>query len=348
MLATNPAMHALLLSAAVKLVAVHLLSQTAGASSATPDMKRTRVEQPVTLVVAIEATVDGQPAIFAGTKKVDFGDGAGARAAKPWPAGVPLDVAWLKIEPTAGSADNAKGGFHWDVIPYAETPWARNDGDNADPLARTADVHTTVLADRGGLGTMAFAVRITAGGTVLATPGRESTWHGGLSTKVARVSYRRDDTFLGYLTELYNTPYIWASAGVGADHQAEHLIGSDCADFMCYGLRRTGRKIEYGYTGDVPAWGGKKSIASIATRGADGRFLDARGNVIPVGDGGVKPGDLLLFKGHVGAFLRDRDPIGVLDAGDFLVHTAWAPPSEDSFDDAKPWTQPPFTVWRVK
>ena len=158
---------------------------------------------------------------------------------------------------------------------------------------------------------------------------------------------REDDTFLGYLTELYNTPYIWASAGSAGVHQADRHIGSDCADLMVYGMRRAGKKIDYGSTFDVPRWGGKKAIAKIAALGEDGRFVDAAGNAIPIGAAGVMRGDLLLFHRHVGAFSEDREPLGVLDANDFLLHTAWAPPAEETFTKSRQWTSPPFSVWRV-
>lgn len=336
------------------LVAVHLLSQASAAdpprpgapSAATPEAKRARADHPVRLVAALEGIEDGRSVVFADVPRVDFGDGAGVRAAIPFPAGEPLVVRWWKVEPAQTTADNEKGGFHWDPIAYRETEWL---AENARTLSRDADVHTTILPDRGGLGTMAFKVEVRAAGTTLASPGRESTFRGGLSADVARVSYRRDDTFLGYLTELYNTPYIWASAGRGAEHQAERQIGADCADFICYGLRRAGGTMEYGFTGDVPRWGGGTPLFSIARAGADGRFLDARGHAIPVGGAkGMRPGDLLLFRGHVGAFARDRAPIGVLDVGDEIVHTAWAPPTEESFSSAAIWTPPPFTVWRVR
>ena len=332
----------------LKLVTVYLLSApSTGAGPATADAKRVRIDQPATLVVALRAEVDGTSHLFSDTaRKVDLGDGKGPRAAEPWPTSEPLAVRWFKVEPTAPYVDNEAGGFHWAEIPYAETAWATTAG--AATLSRPADVRATVLGDRGGLGTMAFKVEVTAGGKTVATPGMESRHRGGISAKVHRITVRADDTFLGYLTELYNTPYIWASAGDAGVHQADRNIGSDCADLMVYGLRRTGRRIEYGSTYDVPRWGGRKPVASAASRAEDGRFLDAAGNPIPTkGPGAVLPGDLVLFHRHVGAFARDEAPLGVLDANDLLLHTAWAPPAQESFEVSARWTSAPFTVWRI-
>ena len=335
-------MHVALL-AGIELVRVHLLSVAPDAKAATPEAKFVRAGETVTLAVAVEARVDGTSVVYASVPRVDLGDGR-SRAATPWPAGEAIEVAWFKVEPTVSHVDNETGGFHWATIEYAETPWPAA---TARTLSRSADVRATVLPDRGGLGTMAFKVAVTAGGRTLATTGNEVVYRGGLSPKVHRVTVRRDDSFLGYLTELYNTPYIWASAGSAGVHQADRQIGSDCADLMVYGMRRAGKRIDYGSTYDVPRWGGKKPIARIAAKAPDGRFVDDAGHAIRIGDGALQPGDLLLFHRHVGAFSADREPLGVLDENDLLLHTAWAPPAEESFSESRRWTSPPFTVYRV-
>jgi len=339
---THLNMHIALL-AALEIARVHLLSTAPGSEAATSKPKFVRQGEEAMLVVAVE-TKDGK--LYAGTPKVDLGNGK-IRKAEPWPVSEALTVDWFKVEATDPYVDNEEGGFHWDTITYVETAWPDARAEKASPLARPGDVRATVHPDRGGLGTMTFKVVVTAGGKTLATPGKEDVYRGGVSANVHRLTVRKDDTFLGYLTELYNTPYIWASAGSAGVHQADRNIGSDCADLMVYGMRRAGKNIDYGSTYDVPRWGGKKAIASIATKADDGRFVDERGNAIKVGDGGVKRGDLVLFNRHVGAFSEDREPLGVFDANDLLIHTAWAPPAEESFTQSKQWTSPPFSVWRV-
>ena len=76
---------------------------------------------------------------------------------------------------------------------------------------------------------MRFQAVVTQGEHVVASAGieaRRGHGAGGLTDDVMRVSIRRDDTYLGYLTEMYGQPYIWASAGVtDASHQSEHLEG---------------------------------------------------------------------------------------------------------------------------
>jgi cell wall-associated NlpC family hydrolase len=192
---------------------------------------------------------------------------------------------------------------------------------------------------------MAFRVEVTHDGRHGASPGFETRYRGGLAPDVARVTVRRDDTYLGWLTELYNTPYIWASAGNDDVHQAERRIGSDCADFVTYGIRRLGFPIPYGSTGTIGGF--TRTLARTTGPDAAGLYRDATGRPLVFGDGGARPGDLLLFDGHVGALVRDLPPLGVLDANDVMVHTSWHEPTEQSLADSG-YGAGPFRLLRWK
>ena len=236
-----------------------------------------------------------------------------------------IQLRWYKVEPKGDSYNNTEGGFHWDLIEYREHPmgpWGRK-------YQMPADAHPVGYPDtHDGLGTMAFKVEVKIGGKVSSSPGKESIFRGGLSDQVIRVAFRRDDSSLGYLTELFNTPYIWGSAGYPPEkHQAERLIGSDCADFVVYGVRRTGKNIPYRGSWHLPE--SANTLYTAEKTDSQGRFLQKNGKPIPVGKGGVHPGDLLLFPGHVGALSEDRRPEGVLDINDVMIHTFWAPPTEE-------------------
>ena len=236
-----------------------------------------------------------------------------------------IQLRWYKVEPKGDSYNNTAGGFHWDLIEYQEHPlgpWGKK-------WQMPADAHPVAYPDtHGGLGTMAFKVAVKIGDRVLASPGKESIFRGGLSDAVIRVAFRRDDSFLGYLTELFNTPYIWGSAGYPPrKHQAERLIGSDCADFVVYGARRSGKNVPYRGSWHLV------EVADTVAQGekvySQGRFLKKNGKPVLIGKAGVHIGDLLLFHGHVGALLEDRKPHGVLDTNDIMIHTFWAPPAEE-------------------
>ncbi len=240
-----------------------------------------------------------------------------------------IQLRWYKVEPKGNSYNNTAGGFHWDVIEYQEHPM----GPWGKKWQMPADAHPVGYPDtHGGLGTMAFKVAMKIGGRVFSSPGKESVFRGGLSDKVIRVAFRRDDTFLGYLTELFNTPYIWGSAGHPPEkHQAERLIGSDCADFIVYGARRAGKNIPYRGSWHLPL--SAETIVKADRTDAQGRYLGKDGKPVAIGESGVHIGDLLLFPGHVGALLEDRRPKGVLDTNDVMIHTFWAPPTEEPISE---------------
>lgn len=236
-----------------------------------------------------------------------------------------LELRWFKVQPTGKWYDNTRGGFHWDPIAYQAyalggwgAVWSRPA--DAHPRGDTPDTHA-------GAGTMAFQVRVRAAGSELASPGPEALFRGGLADSVTRVAFRRDDSYLGRLTELFNTPYIWGSAGTRPeDHQAERLIGSDCADLIVYGARRLGKKLRYRATWHLPQV--TRTIARSEKVDEKGRYVDEAGKPLRIDDEAIQIGDLLLFKGHVGALAEDRKPLGVLDGNDVMLHTYWAPPDE--------------------
>jgi len=188
------------------------------------------------------------------------------------------------------------------------------------------------MPDHGhGVGTMRYQLVALQGDRVIASAGpeaRRGKGSGGLTDQVMRVSIRRDDSYLGYLTEMYNQPYIWASAGLSdATHQSERLEGSDCADFIVYGARRRGSPLPYTYTGELPRY---TRLLAAGTRGADGVYRDAHGTPLAFPRGDV----IVLFPRHVGALAADRGTLGVLDDQDLMMHTLFDSPKEQAIADS--------------
>jgi hypothetical protein len=241
-----------------------------------------------------------------------------------------VELAWQRIEPTSANMSNTQSGaFKFEPIDYATT--AIKGSANQPSIA--ADVHPTLTTDHGdGVGTMRFQLLATQGDRTLTSPGidaRRGRGSGGLTDAVTRVTIRRDDTFLGYLTEMYGQPYIWASAGLSdKSHESEHLEGSDCADLMVYGARRMGKNVAYTWTGGLPSI--TKLVAGSGTRGDDGIYRDKAGKPLPF----TGVGDLVLFPRHVGALAEDRGTIGVLDDQDLMLHTLFDSPKEQAIADS--------------
>jgi hypothetical protein len=289
---------------------------------------RARTGERVTLYAAVVVEQDGKRAVFCDAPSLVL---AGKPvAAAPLARAPQLELRWNRIEPAVATMSNGDlpADFHFEPIDYRATPV---DG-AANRATLPADVRPTLTPDHGhGLGTMRYQLVALQGDRVIASAGPESRrgkGSGGLTDAVLRVSVRRDDTFLGYMTELYNQPYIWASEGLTPDtHQSERLEGADCADLMVYGQRRLGNKVPYSWTGALP---GVTDLIAAGTRGDDGVYRDKRGEPIPF----PRLGDLMLFPRHVGALAADRGKPGILDDQDLMMHTLFDSPKEQAIADS--------------
>ncbi len=289
--------------------------------------------------VSISARVDGAKArpgwvyAVAGTKVMLEAVVSGGAKPKGW--------RWFKLEAASESVDNTQPQFHFEPIAYraVEIDACR------DRATCEADVTPSVLAkveQLPGVGTMAFQVKATLeNGIELATPGLEAVKYGGLKPEVMRVTFRRDDSYLGYVSELINTPYIFGSAGPDGRNQSDLLIGADCADLAVYGRRRMGKKAEYTSSYGIDKQAPEKFRG--VSMNAEGLVLDAKGKSIVFGEKGVRVGDVIHFPGsrHVAVLYEDRAPLGTLDSGDLMIHTCWAPPKIEAIGSSScgsfPW-----------
>jgi cell wall-associated NlpC family hydrolase len=309
-----------------RVVAVRIAAAV-GDAAATDRPVYARADEPVTLFAVLEVQRSDGLVIHSDARALQLG---GRRVAPHPIADAPLvELRWNKIEPAAARLTNGDGAdFHFEAIDYRATPLETGAGRSAI----AADVHPTLTPDHGnGVGTMRYQLIALEGDRVIASAGpeaRRGKGSGGLSDAVMRVSIRRDDSYLGFLTEMYGQPYIWASAGASdATHQSERLEGADCADFIVYGARRMGARIAYTYTGGLP---NVTQLLGAGKRGDDGVYRDASGRPLAF----PRPGDLLLFPRHVGALVADRGTIGVLDDQDVMMHALFDSPKEQAIADS--------------
>jgi hypothetical protein len=294
-----------------------------------------RAGQRVMLYALVELDRDGHRTFYSDAPAVQL---HGQRVeVQPIGRAPSLAIAWRRIEPGAATYSNTDehgDNFHFEPIEYRATAIERSDNHSA--LA--ADVRPTLTPDHGGgIGTMRYQIAVTLGQQTIASPGveaRRGRGSGGLTDDVLRVSIRRDDSYLGYLTEMYGQPYIWASAGVtDATHQSERLEGADCADFVVYGARRSGKAIAYTWTGGLPK---VTVLLASGTRGNGGIYRDGHGKPLPF----TAKGDLVLFPRHVGVLAEDRGTIGVLDDQDLVMHILFDSPKEVAIADTGYADQP--------
>jgi len=300
-----------------------------------------RADQRVTLHAAITVDERGKRTIYSDAKSLRL---AGKSVAtKPLADAPAIELRWNRIEPAVATMTNGDtpADFRFQTIDYRATPIESAAG----RASITADVRPTLTPDHGrGVGTMRYQLVALQGDRVIASAGpeaRRGKGAGGVTDAVYRVSIRRDDSYLGYLTEMYGQPYIWASAGISdTSHQSEHLEGSDCADFIIYGSRRMGKQLAYTWTGGLPQY---TSLLAAGTRAEDGVYRDRKGAPLPF----TKVGDLVLFPRHVGALAVDRGTLGVLDDQDLMMHTLFDSPKEQAIADSG-YADTPIELRRFK
>lgn len=116
-----------------------------------------------------------------------------------------------------------------------------------------------------------------------------------INTSVVQVVVRKNNTYLGFLTELLNVPFVIPPKTVpNFGHQTDLRVGTDCAELAIYGRRRNGYKVPYG---------GPRGIKE---------YLVKTNKVIP--------GVILHFGFQVSVLYEDRGQPGTIDSEDLLIH----------------------------
>lgn len=289
--------------------------------------------QTIRVFVAAPGRLDGRKVVFgeSGSDRVSW-ERAGCPAAP---------IAWANVEArmqhentpspnkTVAVFANAVvfGPHHgrwigFDHIEYFESPrpdlqgWAV-DVKDATPTEHHARQRATELLP---FGVMRLKVTIQHDGRTLASPGAEDAPQGQIADLVFRYTFRRDDSFLGWLTSFFNVPYLFGSAGSGSRSQAERYVGADCADILVAALRRSGRKLDYSnvsaLVGKLHKVGAPTQIHPCETPGP----CEQPEPRLRFGTE-VRPGDLLAmdYQGaselprawdHIVAIIEDRGPQG--------------------------------------
>jgi hypothetical protein len=152
---------------------------------------------------------------------------------------------------------------------------------------------------------------------------------------ILQIVYRPDDTYIGYLFEMFHTPFIMAPKSVqGKYHQTDERIGSDCAELAIYGMRRLGYLIPY--CGPKKIYSYTNVICDRSTLGHKHKvYVDGKKHKIPVNtEGGIYPGDILHFGVQVSVFYKDEGIIGYLDCQDILIQSYGVTPNVTTIKDS--------------
>jgi len=293
--------------------------------------KDVKLEDRVDLNAVVKAKVGGKNVYFSESNKLVIGGKKiDPSSIRKWGNG-DISIKWYKIEPESNTYSNLWGNnFIWNTPSYHET--LINSGNNFNVVA---DAHPSKseLDVNNGLGTMRYKLEVTHNKKKFSTSGINYVDVEGITKEVHRISFRKDDSFLGWITAAFNWPYIYGSAGKGKDHQSERYIGADCADLLTWASRKTGSNIPYSNARGLME-NTKILIKDNDVENIDGVFY-SKGVPISFGKN-IQPGDLLFVPGHVVAIYEDKSdvngiykgkPNGILDESDLIIHTLANPPN---------------------
>lgn len=142
--------------------------------------------------------------------------------------------------------------------------------------------------------------------------------------QIIQIVYRPDDSYLGYLSELYNTPFILGPrlTPVGF-HQTDSRVGSDCAAFAIYGKRRQGYDIPYCGPKGIVQYLREISNFPLHPVKAGQYFIyyDKENHPLKIGPKALQPGDIIHFTEQVSVFYQDQGFSGLLDQSDLILQS---------------------------
>jgi hypothetical protein len=131
-----------------------------------------------------------------------------------------------------------------------------------------------------------------------------------IGTSPVDVRFRKGKGFRAALSECFGMPYVFGISGArergftGVDTG----WGADCANLLAHAWRRNGIPV---------AWGDPASLRDHLVTLAEDLSIDDHP---PITAADIHRGLAVSFGNHVAAVWEDREPLGVLDAGDLVVH----------------------------
>ena len=160
------------------------------------------------------------------------------------------------------------------------------------------------------------AVATKNSGKTIKSTGLKQNNSRGLSPKVFRVSFMKSDDYIGYLTTFSNVPGIFGSI----PYQSKNYIGVDCADvLMAVSSIITKKKLK------------DFNVAMLVTKlkkRASLHIKEGKPSKKLIWGKDFKKGDFIAVRyspksqfAHIGLLYEDSNRDGILDSGDFVIHT---------------------------
>jgi hypothetical protein len=236
----------------------------------------------------------------------------------------PITISWYEIQPklqeysNLWSRSNTKeGNIHLEPIDYIKKPLPEYTHKKCLDFSRTTK--------KNNLGTYYVTAEVILEGKsfdqINTFFSETSPLSQKYSFKIVQIVRRKDDTYIGYLTELLNTPFIIAPMMTQYGyHETDIRMGSDCAAFAIYGKRRQGYRVPYcgprgiyKYLSEI----GKGPLRSKKAFGTE-IYVNKDAQSVTVGVDGIERGDIVHFGDQVSVFYEDLGINGFLDKDDLL------------------------------
>lgn len=246
------------------------------------------------------------------------------RVAKPEGA---EEIRWFQIVPdTSKFYKNAN--HPWEANPYkwvgfgkidyevVEIEEFRGNWENAFDLEEIFEGVSRSGYYRGDLGSFWLQAEVLKDGKRLRSAGLSENDHRNLSPGVFRISVRKNDGYLGWLTSFFNVPGLFGSI----PYQSANYIGVDCADVLVAANRKW-RGLE----------GAKDYNVSMLTsewpKAAKCRIEAGKPDETLTWGEEIQPGDAIAVRyrpgkqfQHIGALYGDSNDNGILDPEDLILH----------------------------
>ena len=300
--------------------------------------KNIKLENKVNLNLVIESEENGKKVYFSNSKNIEINgkkiDSLDIRKGNL----EDISINWFKVEAEGNNYSNVGGSqFSWDNLTYKETPINKGNKWSLQVDARPTDKSKDV---NKGLGTMRYKVEIIYNDKKISSPGKSSTNYKGITEDVHRISVRKDDSFIGWVTSYFNLPYIYGSSGeTNSKHQTEKYIGSDCADLLVGAYRKTGKDISYTCAAGLTKFANVKIAEERLSTNGENYYYNNK--LVKFGSD-VQVGDLILFgRSHVGVIVEDKSnpygkykggPDGLFNDYDLIIHTLFDTPKKESLE----------------
>jgi hypothetical protein len=166
----------------------------------------------------------------------------------------------------------------------------------------------------------------------------------GMLSDECAISIRRNDSFLGYIAESFNLPYVLGAAllvgqfGVGP----ESALGVDCATFVIHAARRCGMKIPWVSPANIYQY---MDILHEVNCLSNVVYVNKDSRPIYIAKDEIDGGLIAHFGVHLAVIWKDIRPIGILDSRDLVVHDLEGFPKIEPLGDIS-FASKPFKICR--